>query len=75
MVEGDPAIRPGPRGGARAIDREWNQKLRSRIVGADCSKGQAIVDKWSNQRNAAQEAYDKREYARDERPPYPADAW
>ena len=44
-----------------AIDREWNRKLRSQIVGAACSKGQSIIDKWSNQRNAAQEAYDKRE--------------
>ena len=57
-----------------AIDREWSRKLRSQIVGADCSKGQAIIDKWSNQRNAAQEAYDKREYSRTDWPPYPADA-
>jgi hypothetical protein len=57
-----------------AIYREWNKKLRSRIVGADCSDGQAIINKWSNQVNAAQEAYDKREYARDDWPPYPRDA-
>ena len=47
-----------------AINREWNRKLRSRIVGAACPKGQAIIHRWSNQRNAAQQAYDKREYAR-----------
>ena len=57
-----------------AIYREWNKKLPSRVVGADCSDANAIIDKWSDQVNAAQEAYDKREYARDDRPPYPADA-
>ena len=57
-----------------AISREWERKLRSRVVGADCSDANAIIKKWSNQRNAAQEAFDRREYARNDRPPYPADA-
>ena len=56
-----------------AISREWERKLRSRFVGADCSDANAIIKKWSNQRNAAQEAYDRREYARNDRPAYPAD--
>ena len=47
-----------------AIDREWSRKLRSRIVGADCSKGHVDHRQVEQPADAAQEAYDKREYAR-----------
>ena len=57
-----------------AISREWERKLRSRVVGADCSEANAIIKKWSNQRNAAQEAYDRREYSRTDWPEYPSEA-
>jgi hypothetical protein len=57
-----------------AIYRDWLPKLRSRLKGADCSDATAIMKKWSNQVSAAQEAYDKREYARTDWPQYPSDA-
>jgi len=54
-----------------AIDRKWLPILRSRLVGTSCSSGQSIVNRWSKQLNAAQEAYDKKQYASEKWPPYP----
>ena len=56
------------------IDRAWFKKLRARLDGAACSKVDGIYKKWSKQLEAAQEAYDKREYARTDWPPYPLGA-
>ena len=57
-----------------AIYREWNRSYGRESSERTAPRVEAIIDKWSNQVNAAQEAYDKREYARTDRPPYPADA-
>ena len=56
------------------VDRAWFKKLRARLDGAACSKVDGIYKKWSKQLEAAQEAYDKREYARSDWPPYPLGA-
>jgi hypothetical protein len=56
------------------IDRAWFKKLKGRLDGAACSKVDAIIKKWNKQVEAAQEAYDKREYARSDWPPYPLNA-
>ena len=56
------------------IYRSWIKKLRTRLDGVACSKVDGIFDKWNTQVDAAQEAYDKREYARTDWPPYPHDA-
>jgi predicted secreted Zn-dependent protease len=57
-----------------AINRKWAPILRKRVIGQSCSSVSAIGAKWSQQLNAAQEAYDKREYARTDWPDWPADA-
>jgi predicted secreted Zn-dependent protease len=56
------------------IYRTWIRKLRARLDGVACSKVDAIYKKWNKQVDAAQEAYDKREYARTDWPPRPVDA-
>jgi hypothetical protein len=57
-----------------AIYREWIPKLRGRVLGAKCAEITAIFKKWSGQVQAAQEAFDRREYARTDWPAYPPDA-
>jgi predicted secreted Zn-dependent protease len=57
-----------------AIYRKWEAVLKSRIIGTSCSSGQAIINKWAKQVDAAQEAFDKKDYASQQWPPYPADA-
>ena len=45
-----------------AIYRQWIPKLRDRVVGASCADASSVMKRWSRQVNAAQEAFDKREY-------------
>ena len=58
-----------------AIFQRYMGTLRSRIVGAACADGQRIINRWSKQVNAAQEAYDKVQYATQVFPTPPATAW
>lgn len=57
-----------------AIFRQWIGLLPGRLNGQPCSAAESIVDAWHQQEQAAQEAYDRREYAKPQPMP-PAAFW
>ncbi len=61
-------------GGHVAIFRQWIGLLPGRLAGQPCSSAQSITDAWNQQEQAAQEAYDRREYAKPQPTP-PAAFW
>ncbi len=54
-----------------AINRKWSAMLPDRVVGRSCADARAIVRKWGRQLNAAQEGFDRKDYARDDWPVAP----
>ncbi len=61
-------------GGHVAIFKQWIGLLPGRLAGQPCSAAQSITDAWNQQEQAAQEAYDRREYAKPQPTP-PAAFW
>jgi hypothetical protein len=56
-----------------AIYRKWSALLPDRVVGRSCADARAIVRKWSRQMSAAQEAFDRKDYARTDWPVAPTE--
>jgi predicted secreted Zn-dependent protease len=46
------------------IGRRWVAKLRDQLDGSSCSRMQRILARWATGLNEAQQAYDRREYAK-----------
>jgi predicted secreted Zn-dependent protease len=46
------------------IGRRWVAKLRDQLDGSTCSRMQRILTRWATGLNEAQQAYDRREYAK-----------
>ena len=46
------------------IGRRWVAKLRDQLDGSSCSRMQRILTRWATGLNEAQQAYDRREYAK-----------
>ncbi len=51
-----------------AIYSKWTKVLPGRVVGHSCASANSIVSKWMRQVNAAQEAFDKKDCARNDWP-------